>query len=46
MYAFSIDVGNGSVLKGVAVAMVEIGPLENGEVCENLEEKLAWKLKY
>ena len=30
--AFSIDAGDGGVLERVAVVIIEIGPLENGEV--------------
>jgi len=30
----------------MAVAIVEVGPFENGEACENLQEKLVWKFEY
>ena len=43
--AFSEDIGNGGVPR-VAVAVVEVGPLEDGEVCEDLQEKFVWKLEY
>ena len=43
MDAFSIDIGDVGILEGVTVAIVEIGPFENGEVCEDREEKLVWK---
>ena len=43
---FSVDVGDGGVLERVAVAVVEIGLLENGKVGETFQKELIWKSEY
>ena len=43
---FSVDVGDEGELERVAVAVVETGLLENGEVGETFQKKLIWKSEY
>ena len=43
---FSVDVGDEGELERVAVAVVEIGLLENGKVGETFQKEFIWTSEY